>query len=106
LLIALGVIAYGVVPWQRVFQRSESIPTVADSSPAGLTLQASDLLRRSDRSGNVDRALQLLQRAIAFDPEYATAYAQLAFATSRKTRHRQTRNGYGWRARTPRVPLN
>ena len=80
LLIALGFIAYGVVPWQRVFPRNASVPTVADSSPAGLTLQASDLLRRYDRSGNIDRAVALLQKAITDDPTYATAYAQLAFA--------------------------
>ena len=79
-LIALGFIAYGVVPWQRVFERHESAPPVADSSPAGLTLQASDLLRRYDRSGNTDRAIDLLQRAIAGDSNYATAYAQLASA--------------------------
>jgi serine/threonine protein kinase/Tfp pilus assembly protein PilF len=79
-LIALGIIAYGVVPWHRVFQRNESAPAVADSSPSGLTLQASDLLRRYDRRGNVDRAVTLLEKAIADDPKYATAYAQLAFA--------------------------
>src|SRR5262249_58509485 len=66
-LIAMGFIAYGVVPWQRILHRNDAVPAVADSSPAGLTLQASDLLRRYDRSGNVDRAIELLQRATAAD---------------------------------------
>jgi serine/threonine-protein kinase len=79
-LIAIGFVAYGVVPWQRILHRDEAVPAVADSSPAGLTLQASDLLRRYDRSGNTDRAIDLLQGAIAADPKYATAYAQLASA--------------------------
>ena len=80
LLIPLAFIAYGLVPWQRLLHRNETSATIADSSPAGLTLQAADLLRRYDRSGNVDRAVELLQRAIAGDPKYATAYAQLTFA--------------------------
>jgi tetratricopeptide (TPR) repeat protein len=73
--------AYGVVPWQRIFHRDETnATTVADSSPAGLTRQASALIRRDARIGTVDRAIELLQRAIAADPKYATAYAQLALA--------------------------
>jgi len=79
-VVAIGFVAYGVVPWQRIFHRNDAVPAVADSSPAGLTLQASGLLRRYDRSGNTDRAIDLLQRAIAGDPKYATAYAQLASA--------------------------
>ena len=53
-LIALGFVAYGVVPWQRILHRNEVPPAVTDSSPAAddvvSTLQrAADLAQKGDR---------------------------------------------------------
>jgi serine/threonine protein kinase len=52
--IALGFVAYGTLPWQRMLHRNNVVPAVADSSPAGddaaSTLQrAADLAKKGDR---------------------------------------------------------
>jgi len=67
--------------------------TVADAAssaatdPTGayeLTQSAAALLARLDRDGNADRAIALLERALARDPNSAIAYAHLATAYLRK----------------------
>jgi serine/threonine protein kinase len=54
--IALGFVAYGTLPWQRMLHRNDVVPAVADSSPAGddaaSTLQrAADLAKTGDSRG-------------------------------------------------------
>jgi serine/threonine protein kinase len=52
-LIAIGFVAYGTVPWQRILHRNEPAPAVVDSSPAddaASTLQrAVYLAKKGDR---------------------------------------------------------
>ncbi len=49
-----------------------------------LTQSAAALLARQDRDGNADRAITLLERALAHDPNSAIAHAHLANAYLRK----------------------
>jgi eukaryotic-like serine/threonine-protein kinase len=59
--------------------------SVAESiDPYALTHDAAALLIRQDREGNVDRAIALLERAIAQDKQYALAYAHLSDAYLRR----------------------
>ena len=60
--------------------RSETDPTGAYE----LTQSAAALLVRQDRDGNADRAVTLLERALAQDPTSAIAQAHLANAYLRK----------------------
>jgi serine/threonine protein kinase len=62
-LIAIGFIAYGTAPWQRIFHRNEPAPAVTDTSPAAADV-ASTLQRAADlaRKGEPHEALAQLAR--------------------------------------------
>jgi tetratricopeptide (TPR) repeat protein len=49
-----------------------------------MTREAATLLSRSDRDGNPDRAIALLEKVLAADPNSAIAYAHLSTAYGRK----------------------
>jgi eukaryotic-like serine/threonine-protein kinase len=60
---------------------------VADSlegSASELTLRARNLVRRYDKTGNLDRAIRLLEAALEKDRKFAPAYAAIAEAYLRK----------------------
>ena len=62
----------------------EATPQVGATSAFDLTQQAAALLSRGDREGNAERAIALLDRALAIDQASAPAYAQLSAAYLRK----------------------
>ena len=91
LAIGLGLLliagAAGSFAWRS--RRSDVPPNKAGSvtesgGPYELTSQAASLLARRDREGNVDRAVDLLERALSQDKESALAYAHLSDAYLRK----------------------
>jgi serine/threonine-protein kinase len=82
-LFAGVVLGLFFVPWSRLlplWAETASSITGSGARPYQLALDAAALIDRYDRAGNVDRAIELLQQATAVDPQYATAYAYLAFA--------------------------
>jgi len=82
----------GVAAWQWQNGRPTSDRRSADAAGAGadsstpieMTRAAADLLKRLDRLENADRAIALLDRAIAGNPKSAIAHAHLASAYIRK----------------------
>jgi len=67
--IALGFVAYGTLPWQRMLHRNEAVPAVADLPPAGDDA-ASTLQRAADlaKTGDSRRALAELARIAPAQP--------------------------------------
>jgi serine/threonine protein kinase/tetratricopeptide (TPR) repeat protein len=67
-----------------VTRRSGAVADSVDGSASELTLRARNLLRRYDKTGNLDRAIRLLEAALEKDRKFAPAYAAIAEAYLRK----------------------
>jgi serine/threonine-protein kinase len=67
-----------------VTRRSGAVADSVDGSASELTLRARNLLRRYDKTGNLDRAIRLLEAALEKDRNFAPAYAAIAEAYLRK----------------------
>jgi tetratricopeptide (TPR) repeat protein/predicted Ser/Thr protein kinase len=84
LLVLAGV---GSWRWHRRAARDQPAGTqeapVEDNAYA-LYRQAREDLNHSDRDGNVDRAIKLLERAVQMDPQSAASYAALSEAYESK----------------------
>jgi tetratricopeptide (TPR) repeat protein len=91
LLVALLILVVWLIQLDRPGQPSEAGPALqpAASSPFELTQQAAALLARDDRQGNVDRAIDLLEDALAQDAAFALAHAHLSDAYLRRYRATQ-----------------
>jgi adenylate cyclase len=71
-------VATAVAPHLRELELSRALRKHPASMTAyDLTLQALDQLSRMDR-GSIERARELLEQAIAVDPDYAPAYSRMA----------------------------
>jgi eukaryotic-like serine/threonine-protein kinase len=80
---AVAAAAWAASP--RIWQLMTPAVTVAEPRTAFEHERfGSALLTRYDRKGNVDGAIESLQRSISLDPEYAPAYAALAEAFLQK----------------------
>jgi serine/threonine-protein kinase len=102
--IAVSALAFSRLDFARFGSRGERAPgampaaaTVATPSTAlEHTQQGLGLLRRFDRAGAVDKAIESFEAAIALDPKYAPAWTGLSRAFWR--RQSQTRDS-AWTAR-------
>jgi serine/threonine-protein kinase len=90
-LVVLGIA--GSLLWSAAGRRtSETHPIAAvsagldsvDGTSSELTIRARSLLRRYDKTGYMDRAIALLERALEKDRKFAPAYAAIAEAYLRK----------------------
>jgi serine/threonine-protein kinase len=89
--VALLIIAvWGIREWRTRDRDATTSPpqtgsaAVEPTTPAEMTQAAAALLSRSDRDGNADRAIALLEKVLAADPTSAIAHAHLANAYLRK----------------------
>jgi eukaryotic-like serine/threonine-protein kinase len=93
--LAVALVVGGAI-WQRAMAPRGPQPadppggepsgsaSVSPTSPSDLTREAASLLARQDREGNVDRAIALLEQALALDRNSAVAHAHLSEAYRRK----------------------
>jgi serine/threonine-protein kinase len=91
---AVVIAIAGVVTWQwrgagPEPDRAAAAAGTDSSTPFEMTRAAAELLKRLDRVENADRAIALLDRAIAGDPSSAIAHAHLASAYVRKQQTNQ-----------------
>jgi tetratricopeptide (TPR) repeat protein/predicted Ser/Thr protein kinase len=83
-LLVLLVLA-GIAGWRvlrKPAQQSQEAP--ADDNAYALYRRAREDLDHSDRGGNVDAAIRLLERAVQLDPQSAASYAALSEAYENK----------------------
>ena len=91
----IAVIAATAIPTSRNWIRARlpvsrpaaapaAAATALPSTPYELTQQGFALLRRFDRPGNIDAAIQAFERAINLDPKYTPAHAGVARGYARQ----------------------
>jgi eukaryotic-like serine/threonine-protein kinase len=84
LVVGIGVWRYEHFRKTRPNAASGSVPVNLSNDAYGLYQQAEPHLEMWDRPGNLDKAINLLQRGVQADPQSAVSYAALSQAYSRK----------------------